>query len=675
MSDKTVKQQALSKAISDLEKTFGKGAVMRLGDNAPVEIESISTGSIGLDAALGIGGFPKGRIVEIWGPPSAGKTTVCLHAIAECQKLGGTAAFIDYENAYDPRWAGTLGVDNDSLIFAQPTTGEEGLEIAEKLISSTGIDIIVFDSVAAMLPKAELDGDYGDSVTFDTPVYVRNKKSKVLEIVPIKELYGGDSVFRGERHVNRYKKTKELEVLSHKGWTDLEMVFYKRNSKGKKTVITATTSGYVKTTPDHCLFVGGREAKPAELSQGMLLDVVPSPNNTGSFGIVNPQVAFLLGAWCGDGHIFSKGNGNAHTRYQYASIEKPLIDKIVAYIEANLGVPCKVRVQEVKGNRQPLYCIDTVTSPLIQTLLRECVAPKSDLRIVPKTILNNSIDVQAAFLEGFHAADGNHKDPSIGRRYYNNSLPLIAGVQYLLNVAGIKNYISFSANRLQQLTLLEPLTQSTSEVNSIRRIIETDPEEFIYDIQTKEGTFVTALGNIVLHNSKVGLHARLMSQAMRKLTGLAHRTGCCCIFINQLRLKIGIQFGNPETTTGGEALKFYASQRLDIRSSGPQIKDKDGNVTANHVKVKVVKNKLARPFCTAEFDIEFGKGISKVGELIDLGESLGFVEKSGSWYSYGGVKIGQGRDNSKQFMSDNPEVADELEAKIRGALTNENKSK
>lgn len=332
MSDKTIKQQALSKAISDLEKTFGKGAVMRLGDNAPVEIEAISTGSIGLDAALGIGGFPKGRIVEIWGSESSGKTTTCLHAIAECQKSGGTAAFIDYENAFDPRWATILGVDNDSLIFAQPTTAEEGLEIVEKLISSSGVDIIVIDSVAAMLPKAELEGDYGDS--------------------------------------------------------------------------------------------------------------------------------------------------------------------------------------------------------------------------------------------------------------------------------------------------------------------------------------------------KVGLAARLMSQAMRKLTGIIHRTNCCCIFINQTRQKIGVVYGSDVVTTGGNALKFYASQRLEIGRSGPQIKDKDGNVTANHIKVKVVKNKLASPFRTAEFDIEFGKGISKVGELIDLGESLGFVEKSGSWYSYGGAKIGQGRDNSKQFMSDNPEVADELEAKIREALAN-----
>lgn len=330
MNDKSAKLKVLQTTIDNLEKTYGKGTVMRLGDNPAVDIDVISTGSLGLDIALGIGGFPKGRIVEIYGPPSAGKTSIALHAIAECQKKGGIAAFVDAEHAFDRHYAKQLGVDVDNLLLSQPNNGEESLSVAESLIKSGAVDILIIDSVAALVPKAEIDGDYGDS--------------------------------------------------------------------------------------------------------------------------------------------------------------------------------------------------------------------------------------------------------------------------------------------------------------------------------------------------KVGLHARLMSQAMRKLTGIIHRSNCCCIFINQIRMKIGVLFGNPETVTGGEALKFYSSMRLDIRKSGSSLKDNEGTMVANHTKVKVVKNKLSPPFREAEFDIEFGTGISKAGELVDLGTQFGILDKSGSWYSYNGAKVAQGRDASKQFMLDNPEVAAEIEEKIKEAV-------
>lgn len=321
--EKDAKLKALDLAVSKIEKEYGKGAVMKLGDKQVIEVETISTGSLGLDIALGIGGFPKGRIVEIYGPESSGKTTLAIHAIAECQKAGGIAAFIDAEHAFDRFYAESLGVDTENLLIAQPDNGEQALEIAENLIRSGAIDIIVIDSVAALVPRSEIEGEMGDS--------------------------------------------------------------------------------------------------------------------------------------------------------------------------------------------------------------------------------------------------------------------------------------------------------------------------------------------------KMGLQARLMSQAMRKLTGTIGRTGCCCIFINQLREKIGVMFGNPETTTGGNALKFYASVRLDIRRSGSPIKDKEGNLMGNLTKVKVVKNKLAPPFRYAMFDIMYGEGISKTGEVLDLGVELEIVKKSGSWYSYQGTKIAQGRDSAKQFLADNAEVADEIE--------------
>ena len=325
------KLKVLNATLEKLEKNFGKGSIMRLGDNAVDNIEVISTGSIGLDNALGVGGYPKGRIIEIYGPESSGNTTLAIHAIAEAQKQGGIAAFIDAEHAFDRFYAEKLGVNTADLLVSQPDNGEQALEIADNLIRSGAIDIIVIDSVAALTPKSEIEGDMGDS--------------------------------------------------------------------------------------------------------------------------------------------------------------------------------------------------------------------------------------------------------------------------------------------------------------------------------------------------KVGLQARLMSQAMRKLTATISKTNCCCIFINQLREKIGVMFGNPETTTGGNALKFYASVRIDIRR---QSQIKDGDLAAgNHVKVKVVKNKVAPPFRSTEFDIMFGEGISKMGELVDIGVEKGIIKKSGAWFSYNDTKIGQGRDNVKQLLADNPELAEEIEEKVRESLKNQ----
>ena len=322
--EKTAKLKALQLTLDKLDKTYGKGSVMKMGDVVAHDIEVIPSGSLGLDLALGIGGYPRGRVIEIFGPESSGKTTLALHAMAEAQKAGGIAAFIDAEHAFDRFYAGNLGVDIDNLIISQPDYGEQALEIADNLISSGAIDIVVIDSVAALTPKSEIEGEMGDS--------------------------------------------------------------------------------------------------------------------------------------------------------------------------------------------------------------------------------------------------------------------------------------------------------------------------------------------------KMGLHARLMSQALRKLTATINKTNCTVIFINQLREKIGVMFGNPETTTGGNALKFYASIRLDIRRR-TQIKDGD-KVLGNRTKVKVVKNKVAPPFQTTEFDIMYGKGISKVGEILDLGVELDIIKKSGSWFSYADAKLGQGRDAVKALIGDNPELAEELEIKI-----------
>ncbi len=325
MSVQNEKMKALQLTLDKLEKSYGKGVVMKMGDARVVNVDVIPTGSLGLDIALGIGGFPRGRVVEIYGPESSGKTTIAMHAIAEAQKKGGIAAFIDAEHAFDKGYAENLGIDTENLLISQPDNGEQALEIADNLIRSGAIDIIVIDSVAALVPKSEIEGEMGDS--------------------------------------------------------------------------------------------------------------------------------------------------------------------------------------------------------------------------------------------------------------------------------------------------------------------------------------------------SMGLQARLMSQALRKLTGTISRTGCVCIFINQLREKIGVMFGNPETTTGGNALKFYASVRLDIRRIG-QLKE-GLDIMGNRARIKVVKNKVAPPFKQCEFDIIYGEGVSKDGEIVDLGSELGVIKKSGSWYSYGDTKLGQGRDAVKQLFKDNPELAEEIEKKIK----------
>ncbi|HEY0112920.1 MAG TPA: recombinase RecA [Allosphingosinicella sp.] len=325
-SDNMDKQKALEAALAQIDRAFGKGSAMKLGSREKIEIEAISTGSLGLDIALGIGGLPRGRVVEVYGPESSGKTTLALHVIAEAQRNGGTAAFVDAEHALDPVYAKKLGVDVDNLIVSQPDTGEQALEITDTLVRSNAIDVLVVDSVAALVPRAEIEGEMGDS--------------------------------------------------------------------------------------------------------------------------------------------------------------------------------------------------------------------------------------------------------------------------------------------------------------------------------------------------HVGLQARLMSQSLRKLTGSISKSKCIVIFINQLRMKIGVMYGNPETTTGGNALKFYASVRLDIRRTG-QIKDRD-DIVGNTTRVKVVKNKVAPPFKQVEFDIMYGEGISKIGEIIDLGVKAGLVEKSGAWFSYDSVRIGQGRENAKTYLKENPDMAARLERAIRG---------
>ena len=656
--------------LADLEdninKRFGKGTFFKPKDSPIDGIDKLSTGSIKIDKALG-GGMPFGRIVEIYGPSASGKTSLTLQIMAQAQKLGHPVAFIDAEHALDLEYAARLGVDADNVYISQPDCGEDALEIVDAIVKDGQIKVIVVDSVAALVPKKELEGEMGDSVTFDTPIYVRDKKTKLLEIVPIASLYGGSKKFNGKRYVNRYLKTKSLEVLTHEGWRNLEAVFYKRNKKEKEIILTQTRNGYVKTTPDHCLFVDGKECTAGELKIGTKLDIVDSPitNDKDYYG---EDIAFLLGAWMGDGALCNLGKDNINKYYQYSTIYESLAKRIKTMLENSFEVTATIKKTKGVGDRADLYVVRTTSDSILQKFLKGVYCEKTGLRKVPKWILNAHRNVKEFFIEGFFQADGSHHSAIKTRKYYNNGLSVVAGVQYLLKNIGKDSYVTFSEKRYEQLTLSE--TEIQKDENGVRRIINTKHvPEFIYDICTEAGTFVTALGNIVLHNSSMGLHARLMSQACRKITGSIGKANCLVIMINQVRSKIGVVYGNPEVTTGGNALKFYSSQRLEVRrKADATLKDKNGDLLGHIFKVKVAKNKIAPPFRTAECTLIYGEGVSRKEEIVDYAVELGILDKTGAWYAYEGAKIAQGKANLRQFLEDNPEVLTELEVKVKEKL-------
>ena len=438
------RSKALAAALAQIEKAFGKGSIMRLGDGEVVnDIQVVSTGSLGLDIALGVGGLPRGRVVEIYGPESSGKTTLTLQVIAEMQKMGGTAAFIDAEHALDPQYAQKLGVNTSDLLISQPDTGEQALEIADMLVRSGSVDIVVIDSVAALTPKAEIEGEMGDS------------------------------------HMGLQARLMSQALRK--------------------------LTGNIKRTNTLVIFIN--------------------------------QIRMKIGVMFGNPETTTGGNALKF----YASV-------------------------------------------------------RLDIR------------------------------------------------------------------RTGSIKKGEEIIGSETKVKVVKNKVAPPFKQAEFDILYGEG--ISREGE--MGDSHMGLQARLMSQALRKLTGNIKRTNTLVIFINQIRMKIGVMFGNPETTTGGNALKFYASVRLDIRRTGSIKKGEE--IIGSETKVKVVKNKVAPPFKQAEFDILYGEGISREGEIIELGVNAKFIDKSGAWYAYNGEKIGQGKDNAREYLREHPAVAREIENKVRAAL-------
>lgn len=659
----------LESSLLALEKAYGKGILMKLSDS-PIfgDYDIIPSGNIEINKALGIGGYPKGRIIEIYGVESSGKTTLALHAIAECQKEGGVCAFVDAEHALDPVYAGNLGVNVDELWISQPDYGEQALEVVESLVRSGNIDLIVLDSVASLTPRAEIEGNMGDSVTFDTPVYIRNKMDKSIDIIPISDLHLKDSSIPENRNSYRYKKHKSIEILTHEGWKDIKGVVVKKNVNNKEVKVLHTVNGYVKATEDHCFFQNGEEKSIKELNKFDRVDIYTKTiENSKINSFITPEISWLLGFWVAEGSTLRTHNYN---RFEICNSKREIIERCKEIVDRNFLLKSEIRERE-NDSKRDLNILSCSASKNLGYLIQQCMCKNSKLKKIPKIILNSSSDIKEEFLKGFFEGDGSHNSQKNIEHYYNNSLPVIAGLQYLLSSLTKTTSISINKNRLEQLILRVVNSERTKKENEILSIEKFNIPELLYDISTDSGTFITAVGNIVIHNSHMGLQARLMSQALRKLTGIVSNSNTCVIFINQIRMKIGVMFGNPETTTGGKALKFYSTIRIEMRRI-ESIKRKD-EIVGNKVRVKVVKNKVAPPFKQAIVEIMFGEGISNVASLIDLGVEYKVIEKSGSWYSYGESKIGQGKENVKEFLGENPEIYKEIESKLKELFILENK--
>lgn len=655
--------------LAELEKKFGKGILQKFSDKIEATVSAISTGVIGLDYALGVGGVPQGRLTIIYGEQFTGKTYLCLQVIAHAQSMGLRCAIVDTEHALDMSAAKLLGVDVDSLYLCQPDTANDAMEVIEALVKSKDFGLIVLDSIAAMPTKEEVDGEYGDSVTYDTPVYIRDVNSKAIGIVAIADLYRGQKEFKPNSYQMWYKKLKTTEVLTHMGWKKLLGVVKKKNYRNKPIVVTKTSSGFVKSTDDHCLFVGGQERKASDLSVGDVLDT-KLPYDTRSVSTLNPDIAWLLGFWCAEGSV-SRPKTNINS-LSVSNTDLSVVEECKRVLDKHFLQRSTIKTRTyMDGVRKPLYTLYSTSNKQVGSLLESCLGPVTRLKVVPDVVLNGNDEIKRAFVEGFFIGDGSHNTPDTGRKYFNNSLPLLAGMQFLLESLGKKtSFYSYEA-RSNQLTLAEVDSHLSNRTSSeITTFYNLDAPELLYDIATEAGTFVTAIGNIVVHNSNVGRKAKLMAQACRRLTPLLNETGCALLATNQLIDNIGA-FGYQETTTmpAGKVLKFTAAVLIEVKKI-QQVKD--GDVVAGHInRLTVKKNKVGIPFKTAEYEVTYGQNWIRQNELVKLGEDLSIFDKAGSWYSYNGERIGQGRPNVKQYLQDNPNIADEIELKIRKKLSGE----
>ena len=680
---KSDRRQALDLAIAQIERQFGKGSVMKLGAGGPLEeIAVIPTGALSLDVALGIGGLPRGRVTEIYGPESSGKTTLALHVIAEAQRFGGIAAFIDAEHALDPIYAKRLGVNTDELLIAQPDTGEQALEITETLVRSNAVDVIVIDSVAALVPRAELDGDMGDSLPGlqarlmsqalrKLTAAISRSGAIVIFINQMREKIGvmfgcfhyctrvlladGSSMKIGKIVNQRLP----IEVLSwdpttgnieprrvvdwfDNGRTDHFLQFEVEGGRSGRRRF-ATTENHVIFTPK-----GRVGAGALEVGSEVLVSVK-------DYELTSDQWQVVLGGSFGDGSLRQVGTHAAHFRVGHGEAQKDYLRW-----KHEMLAPFAGPIRRT-GNG---FGFDTLAIPALAELRAEYYGEAG--RVASGSVLDR---LDARGLAVWYADDGSFmgsfKRWGKGKAVlYNKALSGESRqrVQALFERLGIgrarddgRGFWFDSGQTARLHALIAPWVHPSMDYKlhpSQRGRLAWHP--------------LIQGGELKDYERLRAVPARVLKRYVKPQTRATHRFDLE-IEGNHTYLVDGVVVHNsPETTSGGRALKFYASVRLDIRR---QDAIKQGTESLGvRTKVKVVKNKLAPPFREAEFDMIYGEGISKAGSVLDAGVERGVIEKSGTWYTYKNERIGQGRENAKKWLQENPATLADLEAKIREAL-------
>jgi recombination protein RecA len=676
------KGKAIEAALANIEKKFGKGSIMKLGERPSEEVKAISTSCLSLDAAIGIGGFPRGRIVEVYGPESSGKTTLALHVVAEAQRQGGICAYIDAEHAMDPDYAEKLGVDIDQLLISQPDSGEQALEIAETLVRSASIDVIVIDSVAALVPRAEIDGEMGDSHMGVQARLMSQALRKLTSIVAqsntcfifINQLRDKIGVMFGcfnytsrvvladgttEKIGKIVNQKMPVEVLSYdaisgkveprkvvnwfdNGNADYFLQFEVEGGKSGKRKFAAT--------PNHTIFTPDGYCSAGELEVGDEVLVTVS-----DYQMTEDQLQLILGSTLGDGNLRQTGTHTASFRVGHGTEQTGYAKwkhEILSPFARNFG---KV------GNG---FGFDTFAFPALNDL-RSHLYDENGKRTVSETVFEN---LDARGLAMWYADDGTFAGTYArwgkGKAtIYNKSLQGADREKVLDYFEKIG--IGRSQNFERGFRFNSEQTAKLHEI--IAPYIHPSMEYKLHPSQ--RGKFVWEAKQMFTREELKHLRTvpAKITKIYRKPPTRSMRRFDIEVEGNHSYLVDGVVVHNsPETTTGGKALKFYASLRVDIRRIGA-IKDGD-KVVGNRTKAKIVKNKVAPPFRECEFDIMYGEGISQAGDLIDLAVAKNVVEKSGAWFSYSGERLGQGRENVKNLLKENADLFGRIQHDVKVAL-------
>jgi recombination protein RecA len=686
------KGKALEAALLQIERQFGKGSIMRLGEETRVAVEVIPSGSIALDVALGIGGYPRGRVVEIYGPESSGKTTIALHAVANAQKAGGIAAFIDAEHALDPEYAQKLGVDTEALLVSQPDTGEQALEIMDMLIRSGAIDIVVVDSVAALVPKAEIEGEMGDShvglqarlmsqalrkiagalnQTKTTAIFINQLREKVGVMFGCMNYSTRVTLADGtqEKIGKIVNQRMDVEVLSYDAENDRmvprRIVNWFDNGNAERflqfTVAKSGKNGRAQfaATENHPIRTPGGWREAGELIAGDRVMV------TEKHLLSDQQIQVVLGSVMGDGNLSPNRNGRSGTRFRMGHGAKQ-----AAYLDwktslfGNIGHSRRVNAKgavfddftplpELAELHDVVYFGDGkkhLTWEYLKSLTPLALAiwymDDGSFTLRSKGVQERTVGGTGRIEIVVEAMSPGSRDRLVKYLRDTHKLDVKLVAKGVRQVSAIR-FTTAASEKFQKI--VAPYIHPSMDYKLLPRF---------RDQFAVESEFVPEAQRLVparIESVRTKPPTRSMKRFDIEVEGLHN------YFVD------GVMVHNsPETTSGGKALKFYASVRLDIRRIETL---KDGTeAVGNRTRVKVVKNKMAPPFKTAEMDILYGIGVSKEGSLIDLGVDQGIVRKAGAWYTYEGDQLGQGKENARNFLRDNVDTANEIEKRIKEKL-------